>query len=146
MRDATLSFHEDNAMRLFEPDLITPEQYRDRVCSELVDQPEVRLMLAVIESAVATYQRYAADSRRRSRRLFEEAQSWILADDTSWPYSFENICDALRFNPEFLRRGLEQWRTEHMNDKPRVYRFAFRRVQGRRYSISSRDRNLKRTA
>ena len=144
--DATLSFPEDNVARMFEPDLITPEQYRDRVSSELVDQPEIRLMLAVMEDAVATYQRYATDSGRRSKRLFEEAQSWILSDDTSWPYSFENICHALRFNPDSLRRGLEEWRAERVNDKARVYRFPFRRVNGRRHSISLRDRHLKQSA
>ena len=40
---------EDVVARLFEPDLITPEQYRDRVQMERTDQPEVRLMLAVME-------------------------------------------------------------------------------------------------
>ena len=41
-------------MRTFEPDLTTPEQYQDRVRPRLVDQPEVRLMLAFMEDAVAT--------------------------------------------------------------------------------------------
>jgi hypothetical protein len=144
--DVPYSFPEDNVVRMFEPDLITPEQHRDRVSSELVDQPEVRLMLAVMEDAVATYQRYAMDPGRRARRLFEEAQAWIASDDTSWPYSFENICHALRFNPDSIRRGLEEWRAERQNDKGHVYRFPFRRVNGRRHSISLRDRHLRQSA
>jgi hypothetical protein len=105
-----VSSPEESVFRLFEPDLITPEQHRDRVMPECTDQPEVRLMLAVMEDAVATYQRYAVDPGRRNQRLFEEAQSWIESTDTSWPYSFENICTALRMEPEILRRGLETWR------------------------------------
>jgi hypothetical protein len=140
------SLPDDNVVRMFEPDLITPEQHRDRVRAELVDQPEIRLMLAVMEDAVATYQRYATDPSRRSQRLFEEAQTWIQSTDTNWPYSFENICTALRFEPSSLRNGLESWRAERLKGKTRVYRFPFRRVNGRRHSISVRDRHLRQSA
>jgi hypothetical protein len=134
------SLPEDNVVRMFEPDLITPDQHRDRVQAELVDRPEIRLMLAVIEDAVATYQRYADDPNRRSQRLFEESKNWIDSTDTSWPYSFENICTALRFEPEQLRRGLEEWRTNKLIQKQGQYRFPFRRVNGRRHSITIRER------
>lgn len=137
---------EDSVVRMFEPDLITPDQHRDRVRAELVDQPEIRLMLAVMEDAVATFQRYANDPGKRSQRLFEESQSWINSTDTSWPYSFENICTALRFEPERLRQGLEAWRREQTANRPRVYRFPFRRVNGRRHSITLRDRQLRQSA
>lgn len=137
---------EDVVTRLFEPDLITPDQHRDRVQMERTDQPEIRLMLAVIEDAVATYQRYAMEPGRRNRRLFEEAESWINSTDTSWPYSFENICAALRFEPETLRNGLKTWRTEREQGGRGMYRFPFRRVNGKRHSISIRDRSLRKSA
>ncbi|MBM4269829.1 MAG: hypothetical protein FJ144_25045 [Deltaproteobacteria bacterium] len=144
--ESAFATQEDGVARLFEPDLITPDQHRDRVEMERTDQPEVRLMLAVMEDAVATYQRYAADPGRRNRRLFEEVESWINSTDTSWPYSFENICAALRFEPETLRRGLETWRTQQQKDRPGMYRFPFRRVNGKRHSISLRDRTLRQSA
>ena len=134
----------DDFSRLFEPDLITPEQHRDRVRTEYTDQPEVRLMLAVMEDAVATYQRYAADADGRSQRLFEEAEDWINSTDTSWPYSFENVCTALRFEPESLRRGLRAWRDERVSGRGNTYRFPFRRVNGKRHSITLRDRSARR--
>lgn len=144
--ESAFATQEDGVARLFEPDLITPDQHRDRVEMERTDQPEVRLMLAVMEDAVATYQRYATDPGRRNRRLFEEAESWIHSTDTSWPYSFENICAALRFEPETLRRGLESWRAQQQKDRPGMYRFPFRRVNGKRHSISLRDRSLRQSA
>ncbi len=137
---------EDTVARLFEPDLITPHQHRDRVQMERTDQPEVRLMLAVMEDAVATYQRYASEPSRRSRRLFEEAASWINSTDTSWPYSFENICAALHFEPETLRKGLEEWRQQREQGGRGMYRFPFRRVNGKRHSISIRDRSMRKSA
>src|SRR4029077_6928708 len=100
--DSAYSAPEDNVVRLFEPDLITPEQHRDRIQPESTDRPEIRLMLAVMEDAVATFQRFAVEPGRRNQRLCEEAESWILSTDTSWPYSFENICSALKFEPETL--------------------------------------------
>ncbi len=137
---------EDVVARLFEPDLITPEQHRDRVQMERTDQPEIRLMLAVMEDAVATYQRYASEPGRRNRRLFEEAESWINSTDTTWPYSFENICAALRFEPETLRKGLQSWRTQRDEGGRDMYRFPFRRVNGKRHSISLRDRTMRKSA
>ncbi len=138
---------DDAVARLFEPELITPGQHRDQVQRERVDQPEIRLMLAVMEDAVATYQRYASETGRRSRRLFEEAERWINSTDTAWPYSFENICEALRFEPETVRRGLRDWRSRQQEQGARgMYRFPFRRVNGKRHSISLRDRSLKKSA
>lgn len=138
---------EEVVARLFEPDLITPEQHRDRVQTERVDQPEIRLMLAVMEDAVATYQRYASEPGRRNQRLFEEAESWINSTDTSWPYSFENICAALRFEPETLRKGLQDWREKRAQGETNdMYRFPFRRVNGKRHSISIRDRSVRKSA
>lgn len=132
---------EEVLARLFEPELITPEQHREQMRSERTDQPEVRLMLAVIEDAVASYQRYADQPGRRNERLFEEAASWIRSTDTSWPYSFENICAALAFEPQRLREGLETWRVKNKEGGPSLYRFPFRRVNGKRHSISIRDRS-----
>jgi len=144
--DSAYSAPEDNVVRLFEPELITPDQHRDRIRAESTDRPEIRLMLAVMEDAVATYQRFAVDPGRRNQRLFEEAESWINSRDTSWPYSFENICAALHFEPETLRRGLENWRKERMNGRSGMYRFPFRRVNGKRHSITLRDRHLRKSA
>lgn len=137
---------DESIVRLFEPDLITPDQHRDRVRAERTDQPEIRLMLAVMEDAVATYQRYAIEPTRRNQKLFEDAEEWINSTDTSWPYSFENVCSALRFEPETVRRGLKAWREERGRNKADVYRFPFRRVNGKRHSITVRDRSARKRA
>ena len=144
--DPTTAAAEDNVVRLFEPDLITPEQHQDRVRAEKTDRPEIRLMLAVMEDAVATYQRYAIEPTRRNQKLFEDAADWIASTDPSWPYSFENVCTALRFEPESLRRGLRAWREERVSGKAHVYRFPFRRVNGKRHSITVRDRGIRKRA
>ena len=36
--------------------------------------------------------------------------TWIASNDRGWFFSYENICETLEINPEYLRRGLETWR------------------------------------
>jgi hypothetical protein len=34
----------------------------------------------------------------------------VQSADRSWLFSFENICDTLEINAEYVRRGLREWR------------------------------------
>lgn len=74
---------------------------------------ERRLVLAILEEAVRSYQRYAFATNRRGRRLFWETAEWFDARGDLWIFSFENICHALDLDPDNIRTGLERWRHEH---------------------------------
>jgi hypothetical protein len=74
---------------------------------------ERRLVLAILEEAVRSYQRYAFATNRRGRRLFGETCEWFDAQADPWVFSFENICHALDLDPENIREGLSRWRREH---------------------------------
>jgi hypothetical protein len=128
--------------QLFEPLTLLLSQYIDRTVAEPSRQPEKRLMLAVLESAVATYQKHALATSRRGRRLFDESADWLARPDDGWVFSFENICAALRLDPEFLRSGLRRWRERELALDPgsrrRPRRSPFRRVNGLRHSVSGR--------
>ncbi len=58
----------------------------------------------------------------------------------SWPFSFESICQALDMEAEYLRNGLLRWREKARREgsNGQVYRFPFRRVNGRRHSINAK--------
>ena len=133
----------------FEPETILPSQYFDRFQIDASLQPEKRLMLAVLEDAVGTFQKYAVATGRRARRLFTESEEWFASDETSWPYSFLPICQALGLEPEYVRRGLQRWRHGQVEDARypgNVIRFPFRRVNGRRHSITGPREYLKKIA
>jgi hypothetical protein len=122
---------------LLQPEVLLPEQYfSGRATVEL--SPERRLMLAVLEDAIATWVRYRGDERARTRRLLREVERWMADSDTSWPFSFQNICDALNLDPAYLRRGLRAiGRTPEpaRSSTPKsVVAFA-RRVAGRRHKV-----------
>jgi hypothetical protein len=67
-------------------------------------------MLAVLEDALDCFQKHAAARDGHGQALFDEALAWIASDDRGWFFSYENICETLEINPEYLRRGLESWR------------------------------------
>ena len=133
-----------------EPDTLVPAQYFDRVGSDAAFQPEKRLMLAVLEEAIATFQRHVMSDNRRSQRLVEEVETWTSGADGSWPFSFENVCAALDLEPEYLRAGMARWKNAELNrarqGQPTLYRFPFRRVNGRRHSITGPREYLKKSA
>jgi hypothetical protein len=142
---------EDKTPTLVEPDTLVPAQYFDRVGADVAYQPEKRLMLAVLEEAIATFQRHIGSSNARSKRLVEEVEEWAESRDGSWPYSFENICAGLGLEAEYLRAGMVRWKASQQ--KPHrgaagstVYRFPFRRVNGRRHSITGPREYLKKSA
>jgi hypothetical protein len=74
---------------------------------------ERRLVLAILEEAVRSYQRYAYATNRRGRRLFWETCEWFAEREQPWVFSFENICHALDLDPESIRQGLTRWRDDH---------------------------------
>jgi len=132
-----------------EPETILPSQFFDRLQIDASLQPEKRLMLAVLEDAVGTFQKYVTASTRRGQRLFSEAEQWFATETMDWPFAFENICEALGLESSFVRRGLWRWRDMQRGPMPssaKVVRFPFRRVNGRRHSITGRPVGLRRSA
>lgn len=132
-----------------EPETILPSQFFDRFRIDSSLQPEKRLMLAVLEDAVGAFQKYVNASNRRARRLFVEAEEWFESREMDSPFAFENVCEALNLEAEYVRRGLRSWReaqTTFPEDSAKVVRFPFRRVNGRRHSITGRPVGLRRSA
>lgn len=137
---------EDPAVTMVEPDTMTPSQFFDRVFTESTLVPEKRLMLAVLEDAIASFQRNFIQARAAAREGEDgDVEHWLDSDDMTWPFSFASICQALDMEPEYLRRGLHSWRdrTERAGARGQVYRFPFRRVNGRRHSINAKRERRK---
>jgi len=67
---------------------------------------EQRLMLAVLVDAINILQSWNRMSSARKRRTFADAARWVLMQGTNYPFSFDNVCDALNIDPEMLRQRL----------------------------------------
>jgi hypothetical protein len=68
-----------------------------------------RLMFAVLQDAVACWFRYADGRSFRKQRLFQETYEWFWTPPSSGLYAFENICEVLKLDPDYIRRGLMRW-------------------------------------
>jgi hypothetical protein len=100
----------DRLAGLFEPDVLLPAQFFAAFRRAGGLERERLLMLAVLEDAIDCYQKYAHSRDPRGRSIFEEAEEWVASGDRSWLFSFENICDTLEINADYVRRGLRDWK------------------------------------
>ena len=95
------------------PDVLTPGQYYDGVrADDACVRPVKRLMLAVLEDAMRCYQFYANSRNGANRRLFIQAEAWLMDRQADGVFSFETICETLGIEPACLREGLRRWRLQ----------------------------------
>jgi len=67
-------------------------------------------MIAVLDDAIRTYQRYVFAGTRQGRNLFREAEAWLMEPDDASPLCFESVCAVLDLDPGWVRRWLRSWR------------------------------------
>ena len=94
---------------LFEADILAAEDF-DRIYRSRPLSPERELMVAILEEAVADYQRCFSARDKKARKRFAEAERWIEDTDSEWIFSFINCCEALAVEPGYLRQGLLRWK------------------------------------
>ena len=84
---------------------------RDSIRIEHTAQPEKRLMVAVLQGVVddhwgSVYRRAAGYGSPTNRRRLRAAVAYVANRDRRWPFSFENLCEALSLDSGRLRRSL----------------------------------------
>jgi hypothetical protein len=92
------------------PAIVLPAQWYDSPLRAHRTRGEVALMAAVLDAAISDFHLQFIRSGRRAQRLAQEAEEWMLSDETEWPFSFVNICTVLGLDPAYLRRGLRRWK------------------------------------
>jgi len=113
-------------------------------------EPEQKLMLAVLDNAIACFQKYAFTRNRKGKVLFQEAEYWVQDTNSDWPFSFANVCETLGFDPDYLRQGLGQWKAAKLESRAsaKIYQLALRNGKRRRgIAVTGRARHrLRRVA
>ncbi len=103
-------FLSDTFTHLLQPDTVLPTQYHATIRRKGAYEAERRLVIAVLQDAVDCFQKHIFSADRKQQQLFREADEWIQSNDRSWPFAFENVCDLLQINAEYLRHGLMEWK------------------------------------
>ncbi|MHB8382736.1 MAG: hypothetical protein ACYDC3_10430 [Candidatus Binataceae bacterium] len=95
---------------LFEPDTLLPIQYFEAMRKKHLLEGEKRLILSVLEDAIECFMKCIDSATNKGQRLFREADEWISHEDKRWVFSFDNVCDMLDINPDYMRVGLRKWK------------------------------------
>jgi hypothetical protein len=95
---------------LFEPDTLLPIQYFEAMRKKHMLEGEKRLILSVLEDAVECFMKCIDAPTNKGQRLFREADEWIAHEDKRWVFSFDNVCDMLDINANYMRIGLRRWK------------------------------------
>jgi hypothetical protein len=76
-------------------------------------EPHKRLMAAVLQAVLddcherVASRQLAALGPEAATRAVRTAIAYIASGDRAWPYSFENVCEALGLDPQCLRAKLD---------------------------------------
>ena len=101
---------DDRALAIFQPDILIETQYQSTYRRHFNLEPERVLMLAVLQDAVVCFQEHVQATCKRKQAMHRDAEEWILDSDQIYPFSFENVCEALGYDAEYLRNGLRRWK------------------------------------
>jgi len=105
---------------LFQPDSLLPVQYFENFRRKVQTEPEKRLLLAVLEDALACYQKHFSSRGGRGMKMFRETEEWIFREDSNRPFCFTNICEVVGFDPQYVRQGLLKWREMKLEELSRM--------------------------
>ena len=70
------------------------------------DNPEKPLAKGVLRQAARDLRLFHGAQDRVGRAIYMDAYTWVLSGDTSWPYSFVNVCQVLGLSFEITRTEL----------------------------------------
>lgn len=100
----------DSQLRLGFAAAVLPEQFFSLPYVQ-TGRPEVALMRAVLEEALTCFQYQFYIRRTGAQQLARDSEEWFFSEDTNWPFAFVNICNVLHLEPDYIRRGLRNWKT-----------------------------------
>ena len=64
------------------------------------------LAAGVLKQAAQDLRRFNSAQSAIERELYLDAYSWLTSDDSSWPFSFLNVCQLLNLTPDIVRQEL----------------------------------------
>ena len=103
------------------------QQYLNTVRRSEHLEPEKSLLAAILEDAVQEYRKYSRAHDANGKSRFREAEKWIMRGANDWIFSFDNVCDLLGLDPEYVRRGLRETQGKPAEEEKPVHRHGMRR-------------------
>jgi hypothetical protein len=64
------------------------------------------LAAGILKQAAQDLRRFHGATSKVERELYLDAYRWAISDDSSWPFSFLNVCELLNLPPDVARGEL----------------------------------------
>jgi len=107
-----------NILKIGEADPAVAQQYLDSVRRTDPLEPEIGLLMALLQDAISDYRKYAHARDRIGQKRFCEADAWLMGSSDDWIFSFASVCEHLGLDPNYIRRGLREQREAESDSKP----------------------------
>jgi len=91
---------------------LNTQNHSDSTTNRSDISPTQRVMLAVLNDALARFERGVCSAKATERQEFNEVDNWVASDETDWPFTFENVCACLNLDPDYLRNGLRRMKRD----------------------------------
>jgi hypothetical protein len=65
-----------------------------------------QLAAGVLKQAKQDLRRFHDAASPIERELYLDVYRWVMSDDSTWPFSFLNVCQSLNLVPEDVRQDL----------------------------------------
>ena len=82
----------------------------ENLSKQIIRDGEKGLMLAILENAIADFQKYVLATDKKGKGLFDAAEAWVLETDSPSFFYFNNICEHLELDPDYIRKGFMRWK------------------------------------
>ena len=70
------------------------------------EESQRKLAAGVLKHAAQNLRQFHNATSQVERELYYDAYRWVMSDDYSWPFSFQNVCRLLDRAPDELRQEL----------------------------------------
>jgi hypothetical protein len=87
-------------------------------------------MLALLEDAIHCFQENLSAQAIGKKKLFDEAEQWIVERGGDWIFSFDHVCEVLGFTPDYVRQGLLRWKEKHRPKQPKAETWQGKKLAG----------------
>lgn len=111
---------EDTDSGLLEPYIVTPTQFSGLFAGAAALSGEHRLLAAVLQDGLETFQKFAFATDANGRALFSEALRWVSDPSRDDLFCYGTICDALDIDADHLKKGLLTWFEQNRHTRVRI--------------------------
>jgi hypothetical protein len=111
----------ENAFNITIDNTLVGQQYLDTFRRSEHFEPEKSLLAAILEDAVQEYRKYSRAHDPIGKSRFREVEEWFMGRDNEWVFSFENVCELLGLDPEYVRGRVREAQGRSAEEKPALH-------------------------